>query len=78
MNIFKSRVEKRSEQSANAFRVFQATVSNLASINQAIEDDIDKENEIILKAEKSKKEMVEIRDKNSKLVNKINEFFELI
>lgn len=80
MSMFetKTRVQKHTEKSANAFKVFQSTVSKLATANQAIEDDIDLEKQIIEEAKKSKLELEGIRDKNSRLVNKINEFFELV
>jgi len=73
----KTRVQKHTDKSANAFKVFQATVSDLATANQAIEDDIAIEEQIIKDAQESKKSMEAIRDKNSNLVTKINEFFEL-
>lgn len=74
----KSRVQKHTDKSDKAFEVFQSTISNLATANQDIEADIAIEKQIIEDAKKSKLEMEGIRDKNSRLVNKINEFFELV
>jgi hypothetical protein len=80
MSMFetKTRVQKHTEKSKKAFDVFQSTVSDLATANQAIEEDIVVEKQIIEDAKASKLALEGIRDKNSRLVNKINEFFELV
>lgn len=80
MSIFQTqtKVEKHTKRSNDAFKVFQSTVSDLATANQAIEDDIAAEEQIIKESEQSKSLLEKIRDKNTRLVDKINEFFELV
>ena len=73
----KTSVEKHKQSSSNAFKAFQKTVSDLATCNQNIDKDIVKEEEAIRKAQVNKEAMVSIREKNARLVNKINRFFEL-
>lgn len=72
-----TKVQKHQKKSNNAFKVFQKAVADLAGSTVGIDDDIAVEEEIIAKATESKNGLIAIRDKNIKLVNKINEFFEL-
>lgn len=72
-----TKVQKHEKKSNNAFKVFQKAVADLAGSTVGIDEDIAIEEKIIAKATASKNGLISIRDKNTKLVNKINEFFEL-
>lgn len=79
-----SSIEKHEQKSKNAIKAFQDTVEKLSFGNLAIDDDISKEDQLIVakqkeieEAEGRKKLLTVIKDKNLKWVNKINGFFEL-
>jgi hypothetical protein len=70
-------LEKHQEESAKAFDVFNQTVDNLKESNLRIEESISIEEATILEASYNKDKMEIIQARNTKLIDKITEFFEL-
>jgi hypothetical protein len=71
-------VQKHQKKTDKAVKVFQKAIMDLSSITSNVDDDIKAEDKIILDAKIRKDSMVAIRTKSNRMVDKINEFFELV
>lgn len=72
---YQTRVKKHTAQSENALASFNQTLTDLSAANAEIEDDVETSKEIIKAMEEEIDTMSKIKENNSKIINKIEEFF---
>jgi cell shape-determining protein MreC len=69
-----STVARLRSKSSNAIAVFKSTVSNLTSVNNEIDAELDEVEERLRKLKNTKLELNAVAKENEGFINKINEF----
>lgn len=72
-----NKVEQFGKRSENAIGVFKKTIADLAGVNSGIDTEIAKKEKVIEDARKEKTQLSDLKVRNTKFINKINEFLEV-